>query len=100
MEIQDEVIKCRACITVITGDNFEAPEVALQLGFAMIYGKPLILVVEKNVKLPDSMVKLATLVQRVDFKNDLEMYQSRLNLQKYLETLNYGGPAGSPRLDA
>ena len=100
MSYANEAKNSIASITVITGDNFESPELALQLGFAMIYGKPIVLVVEKKVKLPDALIKIASFVQRVDMDNDTDMHNSRRSLQVYLESLKYGGPASAPRFDA
>lgn len=100
MDLQDRIKDCKVSIIVMMNGNFDAPEVALQIGFAMIHGKPMVLVVDKTVVIPDALVKVSSFVQRVDMKNEQEMYNSQVSLQNYLRTLNYGGPAGAPRIDA
>lgn len=61
---------------LVSKDFLQDPECALQLGLSIFYDKPIILIVDKDLELPKNLVKIATLVTRIDFKVEGEIQKA------------------------
>lgn len=67
-------LKGSAIYAGIVGDAFlKDPACALQLGYAILLDKPIILIVDKKTKIPESLVKVAQVIERVDLNNEADM---------------------------
>jgi hypothetical protein len=58
---------CEMYAGVVTKSFIEDPLCALQLGYALLLDKPIVLIVDKNVQIPASLVRASKLIERVDF---------------------------------
>jgi len=69
----------------IVSPNFLTdPACALQLGFAILRDKPIFLLVEKNLTIPESLVKVAKIIERFDGKNpDPDMERASKAMAKF-----------------
>ena len=68
---------------VVTSSFLKSPLCALQIGYAVILGKPIILIVDKNLQLPQSLVKIAGLIERVDTNNPDDMNRAKQSIQNF-----------------
>lgn len=72
---------------VVTSDFLKDPLCALQLGYAMILDKPIVLIADKNLKIPASLTKIAKVIERVDINNKNDMKRATESIVSMLRTL-------------
>jgi hypothetical protein len=63
---KDKIEHSDAYAGLVTKNFMNDPLCALQLGYALLYDKPIILLVDKNVPLPKAVTRAATMVYRID----------------------------------
>lgn len=73
---------------IFTKNFLNSPECALQLGYAILMDKPIVLIADKNVKIPESLVKIAKLIERVDMSKPSEMARASKSLAEFTATIN------------
>lgn len=61
------------CSSIVSKGYLENPRCALQIGLAILMDKPLFLIVDKDQKIPASLVRAAQAIERVDTKNPADM---------------------------
>lgn len=70
----------------IIDDNFiKDPLCALQIGYAVLLGKPIVLMVDESVKVSATLEKAAQGIIRVDMKNPASMQRGQEDLAKWLK---------------
>lgn len=58
---------------VVTSNFLKDPLCVLQLGYAIVLDKPIILIVDKRMWIPESLLKVAKLIERVDLDNQSDL---------------------------
>lgn len=74
-------------ISIATKSYLKSPLCALQLGMAILMDKPIVLIVDKNEKMPEALVKIAKIIERVDFDNKADMSRAMKSISKFTKTL-------------
>lgn len=72
---------------IVTDSFLKDPLCALQLGYAMLLDKPIILIADKSMKLPESLVKISKLIERVDIKNPADMRRASQSIAEFAKGL-------------
>ena len=54
---------------VVTNSFMKDPACVLQLGYALLMGKPILLIVDKSVTIPPNLVRVAALIHRIDIND-------------------------------
>lgn len=72
---------------IVTEAFLKDPLCALQLGYAIILDKPIALIADRNVKLPESLVKVAKLIERVDTKSKADMQRASQSIAEFMRGL-------------
>lgn len=73
-----EKIRGSAVFTgLISKHAFDDPMVALQVGYAVMLGKPILLIVDGALELPAKLVRAADAIERVNF-DDMAGAQKRI----------------------
>ena len=79
-----ERIKESAVYAGMVTDNFlKNPRCALQLGYAILMDKPIILMVDKDTKISASLTKIAKVIERVDFTNQDDLARAGRTIQEF-----------------
>lgn len=68
---------------VVTGNFLKDPVCILQVGCAVLMDKPIVLIVDKGVKLPQKIVKIADLIEYVDTKNQDDMARATESVKRF-----------------
>lgn len=66
---------------IVTDAFLKDPLCALQLGYAILNDKPIMLIVEKSCKIPEGLTKVARVIERVDTKNPEDMKRASESIQ-------------------
>ena len=74
--------------SIVTKNYMKNPLCALQLGLAILMNKPIILIVDKNEKIPESLVKIAKVIEYVDTENPADMRRASESIAKLAEQLD------------
>ena len=69
MNLKDRIQSSNVYAGMVTSNFLDDPDCALQLGYAILMDKPIILLVDKGVKIPKALVKVADVIQHVDLKD-------------------------------
>jgi hypothetical protein len=72
---------------VVTKSFIEDPLCALQLGYALLLDKPIVLIVDKNVQIPASLVRAAKVIERVDFEEPEWAVKASGAISKYIKEM-------------
>lgn len=72
---------------IVTDSFLKEPLCALQLGYAILLDKPIILIADKTMKLPESLVKVAKVIERVDIKNPADMKRASESIGSFARGL-------------
>lgn len=80
----DAMSKSHVYAGIVTDAFVKDPMCAMQLGFALLMDKPIILIIDKETKVPERLVKMAQLIERVDVKNEAEMNRATASIQKFM----------------
>jgi hypothetical protein len=68
-DYKDKIQSADVYAGMVTKNFLGDPWVALQLGYALLMEKPIILLVDKDVEIPKAVVRVANLIQRIDTKD-------------------------------
>lgn len=72
----------------IATENFlKDPVCALQLGYAILLDKPIVLIADKTMQLPASLVKVAKLIERVDIKSQEDMSRASKAVAEFARSM-------------
>jgi hypothetical protein len=69
---------------LVSPDFMTDPMCALQLGFAVLKNKPIFLIVDKNLPIPDSLVKVAKIIEKVDMKNPNDIERASISIGEFV----------------
>lgn len=72
---------------IVTESFLKDPLCALQLGYAILLDKPIILIADHNLKLPAALVKIAKIIERVDIKNPRDMKRASESIGNFARSL-------------
>lgn len=72
---------------IVTTDFMKDPLCALQLGLAILMDKPIILIADKAVKIPESLVKIAKVIERVDMNDKQDSSRAAQAIADFSRTL-------------
>lgn len=63
------------------------PQMALELGLALLMDKPLVLVTDNEAKVPKSLARMAGLIQRIDMEDENSKAKGARALQEFIAQL-------------
>jgi hypothetical protein len=72
---------------IFTESYLKSPECALQVGLAMMMDKPIILIADKNTRIPSNLIKVAKLIEKVDMSSQDELKRASESIQKFVDSL-------------
>jgi chaperonin GroEL (HSP60 family) len=58
---------------IVSENTLNDPMMALQIGYAVLLDKPIILIVDKSMKIPEGLTKIAKVIERIDKNNAADM---------------------------
>lgn len=87
---KEAIASCNTFAGIMTQNALEDPGVALQLGYALMLDKPIVLIVDKTMQVPASLVKIARLIERVDTKNPVDMERAGAAVTAFAQSLKNG----------
>src|ERR1043165_2547822 len=70
---------------IVTDSFLNDPVCAFQIGCAILFNKPIVLIADRECKLPESLTKVAKLIERVDINNREDMARASESLRKILQ---------------
>lgn len=70
---------------IMTESFMRDPLCALQLGYAILMDKPIVLIVDQNVQVPGALVRAAKQIEKVDLKNEADYKRA---FKSIMETIN------------
>lgn len=73
---------------IVTDGFLKEPLCALQIGLSILMDKPIILIVEKETKIPESLVRVAKLIERVDVKNPKDMDRAKRAIRDFADRMH------------
>jgi len=72
--------------TALMTKNFlESPQCALELGFAILMDKPIILIVDKTTEIPGNLLRAAKRIERVDMDNPADKARAYESIRQMME---------------
>lgn len=74
-------------MSLVTKNYLESPLCALQLGIAVMLDKPIVLIVDKNTEVSKHLVKIASLIEKIDLNNPEELKRAIESIGKFQATL-------------
>lgn len=74
-------------VSLATKNYIESPLCALQLGLAILMDKPIVIIADKNEKMPEALVKIAKVIERVDFDDKADMDRALTSVNNFAKTL-------------
>jgi len=80
---KETIEKCDIFASVVTKSFVDDPKCALQIGYAVLMDKPIILIVDKTVAISASLVKVAKLIERVDITSDIDMQRAMQSIKDF-----------------
>lgn len=72
---------------LVTDSYFKDALCATQLGLAILLDKPIALIVDKTVKLPSKLIKVANKIDYVDMKNEEDINRASQSLYDFVNSL-------------
>lgn len=76
-----------AFVGLVTKNFLDNPACALQIGFAVLMDKPIVLIVDEKETVSKHLTKIATRIERVDMTNQTGMIRAQKAIQETLEAL-------------
>lgn len=89
----EEIANSTVYAGLVTNAFLKDPECAMQLGFAVIFDKPIILIVDRSVVLPKRLVKIADLIERVDMAVSSEVNRASDVIREFAGRYVNGRPS-------
>lgn len=77
--------------SIVTDGFFKDPTCMLQIGMAVLMDKPIVIIADKDTKIPASLMKIARLVERVDLKSDADMSRVSVSISAFAKALHQEG---------
>lgn len=74
-------------LSLVTENALKDPLCALQLGFAILFDKPIMLIVNKDAPVPKHLEKIAVAIERVDLCNPDDIDRAQEAIKKLVESL-------------
>ncbi|WP_374029796.1 hypothetical protein [Bdellovibrio bacteriovorus] len=82
----EEGIRSSSVYAGIVTENFLTdPLCILQLGYALVRNKPIALIVHKDCQIPESLVKVAKVIERVDLTNPADLNRATESIAKMVQ---------------
>lgn len=75
-------------LSVFTKNFANEPLCALQLGFAVLMDKPIILIADQSEPIPKHLIRLAALIERVDISNKTEVQRATESIARFMQEQN------------
>jgi hypothetical protein len=81
-------IKESAIMTSIVTENFlQNPLCAFQIGLAVLYDKPICLIVDETMQIPKNLSKVARAIEKVRMGNEADLFRAMNTIKKIAEDL-------------
>lgn len=81
-------IQSSEVFTGILTENFlNNPLCALQMGYAVLMDKPIILIVDEKTPIPKSLAKLAKVIERINIDNPKDMERAQNSIRNFLNAM-------------
>lgn len=74
-------------VSIATKNFIKDPLCALQLGMAILMDKPIVIIADKNEKMPEALVKIAKVIEKVDFDNKADFERAMTSVGEFAQTL-------------
>ena len=83
-------IKDSAIMASLVTENFmQSPLCALQIGFAILYDKPICLIVDETMTIPRSLSKAARAIEKVRLGNEEDMARAMQTIKRITEEVGH-----------
>jgi hypothetical protein len=86
-EASKELQNSTVMTSIVTRDFMKDPLCALQLGMAILWNKPIVLLVDKTMTIPPALTKVADLIQHIDVDDPNSMKRGEAALREFIERL-------------
>lgn len=74
----EKIVSSKIFLSLLTENALRSPHVLIQLGIAILHDKPIFLVVEKGVKVPEHLKKIATRIEFFESKDGFEAIAKKI----------------------
>jgi hypothetical protein len=74
-------------VGLATKNYMKDPLCALQLGLAILMDKPIVIIADKGEKIPEALVKIAKVIERVNMEDQADIKRAMGTIGKFAETL-------------
>lgn len=82
---------------LVTENYMKDPLCALQLGLAILMEKPIFLLVDRNQKIPEGLVRAAKHIERVNPDDSVDMTRAIAEMGKFVKALSPEHCDGQPK---
>jgi len=82
----EKIEDSRIFLTILSKSYKEDPVCALQLGIAILLGKPIAVVTVDNEPVPPALKKMAFAIENINFKDDSSVAQAMTRIVKAMES--------------
>ncbi len=72
---------------IVTKNFLNNPLCALQIGYAVLMDKPIVLIVDKDATIPALLTRVAKVIERVDLENPEDMARAHESISKLAEEI-------------
>lgn len=77
-------------VALVTSTCLGEPHFAMQIGYAILLDKPIILLVDKTTKIPESLVRAAKRIERVDMSDKKDLERASKAIQEFSKEVHNG----------
>lgn len=84
---KEKISESKVYLAIVTKDFLKNPMCAYQLGLAIFMDKPIMLICDKDVQLPPKLVKIATMIKKIDTSNKAETNRAAQEVAQYVKSM-------------
>lgn len=80
-KIENSAMMC----SVMTPNALKDPLCALQIGYAILLDKPIVLIADETMEIPKHLIKIATAIEKIRLGNAQDMARAQGTIRKIME---------------